>query len=106
MSETEQSTAGPVEEKRAEDTKPLELPAQTETAKPEEPISNEPKKAEDTKPLPLPEHLTKEENASEESTPAAAATSEEPAKETKAEAAAGEPITSGVLGYKAPGLLK
>ena len=96
MSEPQQA----VEEKRAEDVKPLELPGEsTESAAP---VVEGEKKAEDVTALPLPQT----------STTGAETQAEEPKKEAETavekpvEKKAAEPVTSGVLGYKAPGLMK
>ncbi|KAF2156048.1 hypothetical protein K461DRAFT_275125 [Myriangium duriaei CBS 260.36] len=79
----------PAVENKAEDVKPLEPSTlATEETKPEETTQAA---------------LVTEDNTAETAAPVAA-TEETPA-ETSAEAAV-EPVTSGVLGYKAPGLIK
>lgn len=80
----------PVVENKAEDVKPLEPStlATEETTKPEETTQAA---------------LVTDNTA----TPVAAAEEDKPAEGTTAkEEASVEPITSGVLGYKAPGLIK
>lgn len=105
MSETQQV----VEEKRAEDVKTLELPTESATpAAPSASAAEGERKAEDVTALPLPDHIVNgdaskaTDSAAAETTPAAPV--EEPVKETEKKTA--EPVTSGVLGYKAPGLMK
>jgi len=88
MSDTPQI---PVQETKAENVKPLELSA--DSAVPStgasEPLAAGENKAEEPTALPQPTTET--------------AAAEEPLKDEKKGA---EPVTAGVLGYKAPGLLK
>jgi len=100
------------EQRKADDVQPLQYPNPTETAHQEAPVaaSNEPRGAEDVTALPQPGHLNN--NATENTTTTGAVpetntlANEEPVTEAKTGLNAAEPITSGMLGYKAPGLMK
>lgn len=92
------STPVPVEETRAEDAKPLDTPQIDEPSKAPESAdlaNEEPKTANDGHALDTPQIAETDQ------------TTETPVTEKLVEDhKSAEPITSGTLGYKAPGLLK